>query len=125
LASTTYYLPSDRKPFKKAAIASKPLVNVFVLYNSVKDVREEWRSFSEFTGIRKEMHLIWDESREGRTQDWSGGKCSTPYGLIESLLQSALKKYKCVIINIWGGGNVTTVALVQSPFLLINIPYSL
>jgi hypothetical protein len=45
-ASTTHYLPNDGKPFKKAAIASKPLVNVSVLYNSVKDVREEWRSFS-------------------------------------------------------------------------------
>jgi hypothetical protein len=124
-ASTTHYLPSDGKPFKKAAIASKPLVNVSVLYNSVKDVREEWRSFSQFTGIRKEMHPVWDESREGRTQDWSGGKCSVPYGLIESLLQPALKKYKCVVINVWGGGNVTAVALVRSPSSLFLIPYSL
>jgi hypothetical protein len=68
-ANTTYYLPSDGKPFKKAAIASKPLVNVSILYNSMKDVREEWRSFSEFTGIRKEMYPVWDESQEGRTQD--------------------------------------------------------
>jgi hypothetical protein len=99
-ASTTHYLPSDGKPFKKAAIASKPLVNVSILYNSVKDVKEECRSFSQFTGIRKEMHPVWDESREGRTQDWSGRKCSVPYGLIESLLQPALKKYKCVVINV-------------------------
>jgi hypothetical protein len=124
-ASTTHYLPSDGKPFKKAAIASKPLVNVSVLYNSVKDVREEWRSFSQFTGIRKEMHPVWDESREGRTQDWSGGKCSAPYGLNESLLQPALKKYKCVVINVKGGGNVTAVALVRSPSSLFLIPYSL
>jgi hypothetical protein len=69
----------------------------------VKDVREEWKLFSEFTGIRKEIHPVWDESREGRTQDWSGEKCSVPYGLIESVLQPALKKYKCVIINVWEG----------------------
>jgi hypothetical protein len=65
--STIHYLPSDGKLFKKAAIASKPLVNVSILYNSMKDVREEWRSFSEFMGIRKEMHPVWDKSREGRT----------------------------------------------------------
>jgi hypothetical protein len=40
-ASTMHYLPSDGKPFKKAAIASKPLMNVSILYNSVKDVKEE------------------------------------------------------------------------------------
>ena len=40
-ATTIYYLPSDGKPFKKAAIASKPLVNVSIMYNSVKDIREE------------------------------------------------------------------------------------
>jgi hypothetical protein len=66
-ASTMHYLPSDGKPFKKAAIASKPLVNVSVLYNSVKDVREEWRSFSQFTGIQKEIQPVWDKSRESRT----------------------------------------------------------
>jgi hypothetical protein len=67
LESTTHYLSNDGKQFKKAAIASEPLVNVSVMYNSVKNVREEWRSFSEFTGIRKEMHPVWEESREGRT----------------------------------------------------------
>jgi hypothetical protein len=58
------------------------------------------------------MHPVWDESQEGKTQDWFGGKCSASYGLIENLLQPALKKYKCVVINVWGGGNVTAVALV-------------
>jgi hypothetical protein len=57
-ASTTHYLPSGGKLFKKVVIASKPLVNVSVLYNSVKDIREECMSFSEFTGIQKEIHHV-------------------------------------------------------------------
>ena len=65
--TTIHYHPSDGKPFKKVAHASKPLVNVSILYNSMKDSREEWRAFSEFTGIRKEMHPMWDESCKART----------------------------------------------------------
>jgi hypothetical protein len=67
--STTHYLPTNENPFKKHAIALKPLVNVSIYYKLIKDVREHWRSFSEFTGIKKEMHLIWNESREGMGQD--------------------------------------------------------
>ena len=40
-ATTMHYLLSDEKPFKKAAIALKPLVNVSILYNLIMEVREE------------------------------------------------------------------------------------
>ena len=106
-------------------MASKPLINVSVLYNRAKDARDEWRTFSEFTGIRSAMQTVWEEDREGSTQDWSGGKCSPPYGLVETLLVPALKKYKCVVFNVWGGGNVSAIALVSSLLSSLGPPRSL
>ena len=75
-------------------------MNVSVLYNSIKNIQEEWRSFSQFSGIMMEMHPVWDENRKARGHDWSGGKYSVPYALIESLLLLALNKYKSAIINV-------------------------
>lgn len=123
-SSSTYYLPSDGKPFKKAAVASKPLVSVSVLYNRPRHARDEWRTFSEFTGIRSALQTVWEEDREGSSQDWSGGKCSPPYALVETLLGPALKKYKCVVVNVWGGGNVSAVALVSSLLSSLCPPWS-
>jgi hypothetical protein len=76
-------------------------MNESLLYNLVKVVGEEWRSFSEFTGNRRELHPMWDQKCESKSQDWSGRKCSVSYIFIESLLLRALKKYKCMVINVW------------------------
>ena len=40
--------------------------------------------------------------------------CSVALPLLKQVLLPTLKKYNCKVVNIWGGGNVTALALVSS-----------
>ena len=63
--------------------------------------------------MKKELDLVWDESLKPPLEDWAGGKCSVALPLLKQTLLLAIKKYDCRVVNIWGGGNVTALALVS------------
>ena len=71
---------------------------------------------AEFTGIKKELDPCWDQSVKAPSEDWAGGKCGVALPLLKQALLPALKKYDCRVVNIWGGGNITALALVSYPF---------
>ena len=89
------------------------VVHLMVYYPSVVDQREEFQTFLEFSGIKKEPDHVWDENLKPPFEDWAGGKWSVALPLLKQTLLLALKKYNCQVFNIWGGGNVTALALVS------------
>ena len=90
-----------------------PVVHLTVCYPSAVDQREEFQTFSEFSGIKKELESVWDEALKSPLEDWAGGKCSVSLPLLKQTLLPSIKKYDCRVINIWGGGNVIALALVS------------
>ena len=112
-AHRTLYLPSAERNFRKSVMDPRPVVHLTVCYPSAVDQREEFQTFSEFSGIKKELEPVWDEALKLPSEDWAGGKCSVSLPLLKQTLLPAIKKYNCRVINIWEGGNVTALALVS------------
>ena len=102
----------------------RPVVHLIHCYPTAVDQWEEFHTFSEFFGIKKELDPCWDESLKAPSEDWAGGKCGVALPLLRQALLLALKKYDCRVVNIWGGGNVTALALVSSLVqpLLLYVP---
>ena len=120
-AHRTMYLPSTERSFRKSVMDPRPVVHLIHCYPTAEDQREEFHTFSEFSGIKKELDPCWDESLKAPSEDWAGGKCGVALPLLKQALLPALKKYDYRVVNIWGGGNVTALALVSSlvqPLLL-------
>ena len=120
-AHRTMYLPSTERSFRKSVMDPRPIVYLIHYYPTAVDQWEEFHTFSEFSGIKKELDPCWDESLKAPSGDWAGGKCGVALPLLKQALLSVLKKYDCRVVNIWGGGNVTALALVSSlvqPLLL-------
>ena len=109
----TMYLPSTKRSFRKSVMDLRPVVHLIHYYPTAVDQREEFQTFSKFSGIKKELDPCWDESVKAPSEDWAGGKCGVALPLLKQALLPALKKYDCRVVNIWGGGNVTTLALVS------------
>ena len=78
----------------------RPVVHLIHCYPSVVNQREEFQTFSEFSGIKKELNPCWDESVKAPSEDWAGGKCGVALLLKQALLP-ALKKYDYRVVNIW------------------------
>ena len=113
-AHRTMYLPSTERSFRKSVMDPWPVVHLIHCYPIAVDQREEFHTFSEFSGIKKPLDPCWDESLKAPTEDWTDGKCGVALPLLKQALLPALKKYDCRVVNIWGGGNVTALALVSA-----------
>ena len=112
----TTYLPSTERCFQKSMMDPCPVVHLIHCYPTAVDQREEFHTFSKFSGIKKELDPCWDKSVKAPSKDWAGGKCGVALPLLKQALLPALKKYDCRVVNIWGGGNIIALALV-SPLL--------
>ena len=112
-AHRTMYLPSIERSFRKLVMDPRPVVYLIHCYPTTVDQREEFHTFSKFSGIQKELDPCWDESLKAPSEDWAGGECGVALLLLKQALLPALKKYDCRAVNIWRGGNVTALALVS------------
>ena len=112
-AHRTTYLPSTERCFRKSVMDPRPVVHLIHCYPTAVDQREEFHTFSEFSEIKKELDPCWDESVKAPSEDWAGRKCGVALPLLKQALLPALKKYDCWVVNIWGGDNITTLALVS------------
>ena len=108
------YLPSTKTSFRKLVMHPIPVIHLIHYYLIAVDQRKEFHIFSKFSGIKKELNPCWDESLKAPSEDWTGRKCSVALLLLKQALLLALKKYDYRVVNIWGGGNVTALALVSS-----------
>ena len=110
------YLPSTEQSFRKSVMDPRPVVHLIYYYPTVVDQQEEFHTFSEFSGIKKELDPCWNESLKAPSKDWAGGKCGVALPLLKQALFPTLKKYNYRVVNIWGGRNVTALALLCSLF---------
>ena len=113
-AHRTMYLPSTEPSLRKSVMDPRPVVHLIHYYPTAVDQREEFHTFSKFSGIKKELDPYWDKSLKAPSEDWAGRKCSVALPLLRQALLPALKKYDCRVVNIWGCGNVTALTLVSS-----------
>ena len=120
----TMYLPSIERSFRKSVMDPRLVVHLIHCYPTVVNQQEEFHTFSEFSGIKKELDPCWDESLKALSKDWAGRKCGVALPLLKQALLPALKKYDYKVVNIWDGGNVTALALVSSLVqpLLLYVP---
>ena len=115
------YVLSTERLFRKSVMDLRSIMHLIHCYSTAVDQRKEFHTFSKFSGIKKELDPCWDESLKAPSEDWAGVKYGVALLLLKQALLPALKKYDYRVVNIWGGGNVTALALVNSlvqPLLL-------
>ena len=84
-AHRTLYLPSTGRNFRKSMMDPRPIVHLTVCHPSAIDQREEFQTFLEFSGIKKELDPVSDESLKLPSDDWTGGKCSVALPLLKQM----------------------------------------
>ncbi len=111
LVHIVYYKPSNRAGFKKSDIDSHPLVTLSLSYP--KTLEGGFDVFKKFTGIQKPVD--WFQTCPEGAHDWNSGDCGVDHETLERLLKPSLHSSSAIVINIWGGGNVTEIGLVRYP----------
>ena len=113
-SQTVYYQPHPRAGFKKSELESKPMVALSLTYPKPVPDSDPVNDFKDFTGIKKP--LDWYQESAEADIDWNAGHCGVDHRLLEQLLKPTVKDTAVTVINVWGGGNITEIAMVSSPF---------
>jgi hypothetical protein len=103
------YLPLSRSLFKKLKFDSTPSVHISVLYPKS---RGSENLFSEWTGITKLLDPIM-KPLDADEVDYNDGVFRLGHRVVEDVMKPTMKKKHVLVINVWGGGNITEVALVS------------
>lgn len=112
---TWFYITVPENKFSVNPGEATPVVCVSIIVPPGTSQRND--SFSKFTGFPKKFGpaLIPAKSRTGPPVNWSRGKCHLTLSSVEDFLTPLLKKFKdSVLLNCWGGANVTNMALVST-----------
>ena len=115
---TVHYTPSIRAGFKKSDLDALPHVTLSLSYPRSLAEGDLFRGFKKFTGIQKP--LDWNHVCPVGAVDWNDGLCGVDHDLLEQLLKPSLTAKKSTLVNIWGGGNITEIALVRLILLLYS-----
>jgi hypothetical protein len=113
------YLPPSRSLFKKPKLDSAPSVHISVLYPKSRGLEN---LFSEWTGITKLLDPVM-KPLDADEVDYNGGVCGLGHRVVEDVMKPTMKKKRVLVVNVWGGGNITEVVLVSSnpPLLCTHI----
>jgi hypothetical protein len=106
---STVYLPSSRSLFKKPKLDSAPSVHISVLYPKS---RGSENMFSEWTGITKLLDPVM-KPLDADEVDYNNGIYGLGHRVVEDVMKPTMKKRHVLVVNVWGGGNITEVALVS------------
>jgi hypothetical protein len=117
---TVYYQPHPRAGFKKSDFDAKPLVTLTLTFPKRGEDSDHFDVFKRFTRIKKPLDW-YQESADGDV-DWSGGDCGVSHKVLEQLLKPTVKDLAVTVINVWGGGNITEIAMVSISY---HLPYTL
>jgi hypothetical protein len=112
------YLPSSQSLFKKPKLNSAPSMHISVLYP--KSGGSE-NLFGEWTGITKLLDPIM-KPVDADEVDYNGGVCGLGHKVVEDIMKPTMKKRRVLVVNVWGGRNITEVALVSFIPPLLYIP---
>jgi hypothetical protein len=114
------YLPSTRSLFKKLKFDSAPSVHISVLYP--KSGRSG-NLFSKWMGITKLLDPVMKPVNADEV-DYNGGVCGLGHRVVEDVMKSTMKKRRILVVNVWGDGNITEVALISFIPPLLYTPIS-
>jgi hypothetical protein len=111
------YLPPSRSLFKKPILDSAPSVHISVLYPKSGGSKN---LFSEWTRITKFLDPVM-RSLDADEVDYNGGVCGLGHRVVQDVMKPTMKKTRVLVVNVWGGGNITEAALVSlNPPLLFT-----
>jgi hypothetical protein len=112
------YLPPSRSLFKKPKLDFAPSVHILVMYPKS---RGSENLFSEWTGITKLLDPV-IKLLDADQVDYNGGVCGLGHRVVEDVMKPTMNKKCVLVVNVWGSGNITEVALVSSnPPLLCTL----
>jgi hypothetical protein len=77
--------------------------------------------FSEWTGITKLLNPIM-KPLDADEVDYNDGIYGLGHRVVEDVMKPTMKKKRILVVNVWGGGNITEVALVSSNPPLLCTP---
>jgi hypothetical protein len=103
------YLPPSRSLFKKPILDSTPSVHISVLYPKS---RGSENLFGEWTGITKLLDPVM-RPLDADEVDYNGGVCGLGHTVVEDVMKPTMKKTRVLVVNVYGGGNITEAALVS------------
>jgi hypothetical protein len=115
--SVLYLLPSGAF-FKKPKFDSAPSMHISILYPKSRGLEN---LFSKWTGITKLLDPVM-KPLDADKVDYNGGVCGLGHRVVEDVMRPTMKKKRVLVVNVWGGGNITEVALVSlNPPLLCSL----
>jgi hypothetical protein len=68
--------------------------------------------FNKWTGITKFLDPVM-KPLDADEVDYNGGICGLGHKVVEDIMKPTMKKKHVLVVNVWGGGNITEVALVS------------
>jgi hypothetical protein len=84
-------------------------MNILVLYPKSGGLEN---LFGKWTGIAKLLDPIM-KPLDADEVDYNGGVCRLSHRVMEDVMKPTMKKRHVLVVNVWGGGNITEVALVS------------
>jgi hypothetical protein len=112
------YLPPSRSLFKKPKLDSAPSVHISVIYPKS---RGSENLFNKWTGITKLLDPVM-KPLDTDEADYNDGVCALGHRVVKDVMKPTMKKKRVLVVNVWGGGNITEVALVSLNPPLLWIP---
>jgi hypothetical protein len=112
------YLQSLRSLFKKLKLDSAPSVHISILYPKFGGSEN---LFSEWTGITKLLDPVMKPVDTDEV-NYNGGVCGLGHIVVEDIMKPTMKKKRVLVVNVWGGGNITEVTLVSFISHLLSTP---
>ena len=112
---TVYYQLEPPYNFKSLDIDVKPLVTLSISYSRPQSF-PLWPKSKKILGIQKQLELF-HVPTEGDVY-WNHRLCGMSHKLLELLLMPRMKSSTTTVINVWGGGNITEIALVRHSLTL-------
>jgi hypothetical protein len=112
------YLPVSWSLFKKPILDSAPSVHISVMYPKS---RGSENLFIEWTGITKLLDPVM-RPLDADEVDYNGGVYGLDHRVVEDVMKPTMKKKRVLVVNVWGGGNITEAVLVSlNPPLLCTL----
>jgi hypothetical protein len=96
-------------------------VNISVLYPKSGGSKN---LFSEWTGITKLLDPVM-KPLDANEMDYNGSICGLSHRVVEDVIKPTMKKRRVLVVNVWGSGNITEVALVSFNPPLLYTPIAM
>lgn len=108
---TIFYVSSSVNMFVPSDLYNSALVCLSITYKK-NDDESLPLVFKDFTNLSKCAPVIFGRTTENEVC-WAAGDCHIPISVLEDVLHPMLKTQDLLLLNIWSGGNITSIGLVH------------